>query len=117
MGRTTYEPLSQGEDTNPIYHDAPDPEDGSLTTTTEHIAVLRPPVYYNDGPFSPPSSVDETQEHLLQKGHDQVSVAERGHPNIQQDQDLHTRFRTAPGAASMVIHSPSSVQRYSQCGS
>lgn len=76
MAGNFYEPVSQNADTE-------DNRRGiSRTETTDvpdEVILMRPPVYYNDGPFSPPSSLDESEEHLLGKDHDHFSSAERGY--------------------------------------
>jgi hypothetical protein len=89
MAGTSYQPLSQGEDVEGSYQEVPRTD---LAPTIDDILVVRPPVYYNDGPFSPPSSVDESQEHLLGKDRDVFSSAERGHQDHQEDKHSHSRL-------------------------
>ncbi|KAJ7272564.1 dipeptidyl aminopeptidase [Mycena haematopus] len=59
MSRTQYEPLSQDQDG--------ELEQDSLTLHGRPVPIqIRPPTYYGDGPFDPPSS-DEEEETLLEK--------------------------------------------------
>ncbi|KAF8515924.1 dipeptidyl aminopeptidase [Gautieria morchelliformis] len=89
MAGTSYQPLSQSEDVGGSYQEVPRKD---VTPTADDILLVRPPVYYNDGPFSPPSSVDESQEHLLDKDRDEFSSAERGHQDHQESKDSHSRL-------------------------
>ncbi|KAF8585399.1 dipeptidyl aminopeptidase [Ramaria rubella] len=79
MVSTTYQPIPGVESTEDVYLDP-------LSNSTAHSNVARrPPVYYNDGPFSAPSSVDESKEYLLGQDHDPASSAERGDLDHQED--------------------------------
>lgn len=93
MAGTSYEPVSQ-EDIEDDYPDAPRK---ARATVTHDIRAVRPIVYYNDGPFSAPSSVDESQENLLGNVHDHFSLAETGYLGPSDDKELHTRLERASG--------------------
>ena len=96
MAGTSYEPLSRGEDIDDNHHNSPRKD----RTLTDDVLAVRPPVYYNDGPFSPPSSADESQEHLLGKDNDQISSAERG--RLDHTEDNHSRIRESSLALKVV---------------
>ncbi|KAG9042892.1 hypothetical protein FS837_010276 [Tulasnella sp. UAMH 9824] len=53
MSRPTYEPLSQNEDHLPAMAQAPS---RPLVSSSAAVQHGRPPTYYGEGPFSPPSS-------------------------------------------------------------
>ena len=100
MAGTTYEPISQGEDIDINYQDI---SKKHRTAAADDVLAVRPPVYYNDGPFSPPSSVDESQEHLLGKDHDQFSSAERGSMGRPEDKNSRIRLQRASGPVLKVM--------------
>ena len=56
MSSSNYEPLPQEGARDTLYDDR----------TSTHSGPVRPPTYYGEGPFDPPSSEDE-DESLLQK--------------------------------------------------
>lgn len=57
----SYQALTQDEDS--YIHD----NVVSARIPENSVVFIRPPTYYNDGPFSPPSSVDGDEETLLDK--------------------------------------------------
>ena len=57
------------------YEDSPEMRQASQTTLVDP-ALVRPKVYYNDGPFDAPSSSDEEAESLLgDEHHEEVPLS------------------------------------------
>lgn len=83
--RRPYSPLPQDEgEHTPLHVDLDRP-------ITPANPPPRPPIYYNDGPFSPPSSLDDDGEPEKYHGflHDDESVGDNDEGNLELGQPAH----------------------------
>lgn len=71
MPPSAYGPLSQEDDQEDV-------DAASITRASGHGLLPRPPVYYGEGPFDPPSSDDESEELLSKPEAGSDGLAERG---------------------------------------
>ena len=69
MSSSNYEPLPQeGEGSRDIHFDEP---------ASTRSGPVRPPTYYGEGPFDPPSSEDEDESLLQKENNRSLGVMER----------------------------------------
>ncbi|ETW78834.1 dipeptidyl aminopeptidase [Heterobasidion irregulare TC 32-1] len=71
MPPSAYGPLAQEDDREDV-------DVASMTRASGHGLLPRPPVYYGEGPFDPPSSDDESEELLSKQEAGSDGLAERG---------------------------------------
>ena len=70
------------------YQRLPQESDSQNALLNEYVEPLRPPTYYGDGPFDPPSSEEEDEELLLKRTPRTPGYAERGGSNHFADSEV-----------------------------
>ncbi|KAF8513011.1 dipeptidyl aminopeptidase [Hysterangium stoloniferum] len=85
MVGSNYQPLPREDDTESAHQGLP--RDG-VNAAKDDPVFVRPLVYYNDGRFSPPSSVEESEETLLDQDENHNAVFGRGDNDIQDEESF-----------------------------